>query len=150
MSSPYERLRAELGVTLHSDWMIIDQPLIDRFADATLDHQFIHIDPVRAAETPFGGTIAHGLLTLSLLPHLLETIPQLSLKDVSVGVNYGFDRVRFVAPVRSGSRVRIAATLAKLDELRPGEFQQTLDVAVEIEDQERPALVASWIGRFQI
>ncbi|PXA86867.1 nodulation protein NodN [Nostoc sp. 3335mG] len=150
MSGSIDTLRAEIGKIRHSDWFAVDQPTIDRFADATLDHQFIHVDPVRAAETPFGGTVAHGLLTLSLLPHLLASIPELKLPNVRMGVNYGFDRVRFVHPVRSGSRIRAAAILTAIDEITPGQFQQTHDIAVEIEEAEKPALVATWLTRFMI
>jgi acyl dehydratase len=137
----------EIGV---SDWITVDQTMINQFADATLDHQFIHVDPVRAAETPFGGTVAHGLLTLSLLPHLLTSIPELALPAVRMGVNYGFDRVRFVHPVRSGSRIRAAATLTAFEEIAPGQFQQTHDVTVAIEGVEKPALAATWLTRFMI
>ncbi len=148
MSDVLDRLRAGIGTSRVSDWLEVDQPLIDRFADATLDHQFIHVDPVRAAETPFGGTVAHGLLTLSMLPHLMSSIAQADRPPARMGVNYGFDRVRFVHPVRSGSRIRASATLAALEEITPGQFQQTHDIAVEIEGENKPALVATWITRF--
>lgn len=150
MTSDIDRLRAEIGVVHHSDWIVVDQAMIDRFADATLDRQFIHVDPARAkAETPFGGTIAHGLLSLSLLPHLHSLIPELSAPSMKAALNYGFDRVRFVSPVRSGSRIRMAATISCFDELRPGSFQQTLDATIEVESEAKPALAASWIIRFE-
>jgi acyl dehydratase len=148
VSGSIDGLRAEIGIVRLSPWFVVDQATIDRFADATLDHQFIHVDPARAAETPFGGTVAHGLLTLSLLPHLLTSIPERKLPAVRMGVNYGFDRVRFVHPVRSGSRIRAAATLVSMDEITPGQFQQTHDVTVEIEGADKPALVATWLTRF--
>jgi acyl dehydratase len=145
-----DSLRAAIGVVRHSEWMTVDQSMIDRFADATLDHQFIHVDPVRAAETPFGGTVAHGLLTLSLLPHLMASISEFQVPAVRMGVNYGFDRVRFVHPVRSGSRIRGAATPVTIDEIAPDQFQQIHEVTVEIEGQEKPALIATWLTRFLI
>ncbi|MDH7638314.1 MaoC family dehydratase [Sphingomonas oryzagri] len=148
MSEALVALRAAIGVRRMSDWLVVDQALIDRFADTTLDHQFIHVDPVRAAETPFGGTVAHGLLTLSMLPHLMSSIAQPDRPPARMGVNYGFDRVRFVHPVRSGSRIRAGATLAAIEEITPGQFQQTHDIAVEIEGEAKPALVATWLTRF--
>jgi acyl dehydratase len=150
MTGLLDALRDEIGVTRHSDWLVVNQIMIDRFADATLDHQFIHVDPARAAETPFGGTIAHGFLTLSLLSHLAASIVRPALPPLKMGVNYGLDRVRFVHPVRSGSRVRAASTLAAIEEKEPGVFQQTLDIAVEIEGAEKPALIATWLSRFMV
>nr|WP_220129666.1 MaoC family dehydratase [Sphingomonas chungangi] len=144
------RLREDIGTPRVSDWLTVDQPLIDRFADATLDRQYIHVDPVRAAATPFGGTVAHGLLTLSLLPHLMGSIPQPDRPMARMGINYGFDRVRFVHPVRSGSRIRAAATLTAIEEIAPDTFQQTHDITVEIEGEAKPALVATWLTRFMI
>ncbi|KAK0332183.1 MaoC family dehydratase [Sphingobium yanoikuyae] len=150
MTGLLEALRAEIGVVRHSEWLFVDQPMIDRFADATYDHQFIHVDPIRATETPFGGTIAHGFLTLSLLPHLRTSIPSPPMPPLKMGVNYGLDRVRFVYPVRSGSRIRAALTLTDIEEKSAGHFQQTADIVVEIEGEEKPALVATWLGRFAI
>ena len=150
MSAWIETLRAGIGTARSSDWMTVDQAMLDRFADATLDHQFIHVDPVRAAETPFGGTVAHGLLTLSLLPHLMSAVPQPDMPPLRMGVNYGFDRVRFVHPVRAGSRIRGIATLKEIDEIAPGQFQQTHEMIVEIEGEEKPALSAIWLTRFMI
>lgn len=132
----------ELGV---SDWFEVTQARIDAFADCTEDWQDIHVDPVAAAASPFGTTIAHGFLTLSLLSAMLYQMP--SIIGVTMGVNYGFDRVRFVSPVRVGSRVRARFVLAAFTEVRPGEVQITLDVTVEIEGATKPALVAVWIGR---
>jgi acyl dehydratase len=132
----------EVGV---SDWIMIDQARIDAFADVTEDPQFIHVDPEAAARTPFGGTVAHGFLTLSLLSRMAADA-MLRPGDVKMGVNYGFEKVRFMAPVRSGKRVRGRFTLQRLDEKRPGQWQFTHQVTVEIEGEDKPALVADWIG----
>lgn len=128
----------ELGVT---DWLLIDQDRVNAFADATLDHQFIHVDPDKAAMTPFGGTIAHGFLTLSLLPHFLETAA-VPIEGTLMAVNYGTDKVRFIQPVKVGSRIRARAVLADADERKPGQWLLKETVTVEIEDEERPAMVA--------
>lgn len=141
-------LQAQIGLTRFSGWLLIDQPMIDRFADATGDHQFIHVDPVKAALTPFGGTVAHGFLLLSLLPRLHDMLPVPPVEGIRMGVNYGFDRARFVHPVRSGSRVRIAVTPVSIEEKRPGQFQQQIDVTMEIEGIDKPALTARWITQF--
>lgn len=131
----------EVGV---SDWITVDQAMIDRFADATLDHQFIHVDPATAAETPFGTTIAHGFLSLSLLSVMNYTGAP-SIAEMKMGVNYGFDKVRFVAPVKSGKRVRGHFTLSDV-KFRGGTMVQiTYDVSVEIEDEAKPALTATWL-----
>ena len=132
----------ELGV---SDWFLIDQKRVDAFADVTLDHQFVHVDVERAKATPFGGTIAHGFLTLSLLVHLcLPFIPTLS--DRKLVVNYGFDKVRFSAPVKVGKRIRTVGTLGEVSERRPGNVIMRVDVTVEIEGENKPALVAEWLS----
>ena len=131
-----------LGV---SDWFAIDQERVNRFADVTVDHQFIHVDAERAKATPFGGTIAHGFLTLSLLvPLCLDFIPVLANRKLVV--NYGFDRVRFVAPVRVGKRVRAQSTLAEVAERKPGNVLMKIDVTVEIEKEDKPALFAEWLS----
>lgn len=132
----------ELGV---SAWFTLDQDRIDAFADATLDHQYIHVDDARARETPFGGTIAHGLLTLSLIVHLcLDLVPR--LEGTRMLLNYGFNRVRFPTFVRSGSRIRARASLAGVTERAPGQYLLTLDVTIEIEHETKPALVAQWLS----
>ena len=132
----------EVGV---SDWILVDQARIDAFADVTEDPQFIHIDPVRAAQTPFGGTIAHGFLTLSLLVHLgLPFIPVLANRKLLV--NYGFDKIRFSAPVRVGTRIRAVGKLAEVSERKPGNVVMRIDVTVEIEGEDKPALVAEWLS----
>jgi acyl dehydratase len=136
------RIGEEIGV---SGWTLVDQARILAFADATEDHQFIHVNPEMAAKTPFGGTIAHGFLTLSLLSRMAAEV-MLAPPTMKMAVNYGFGKVRFLAPVRSGRRVRGRFTLAGFEEKRPGQWQFTHDVTVEIEGEEKPALVAEWIG----
>jgi acyl dehydratase len=145
-ATPKELLGAvgrELGA---SEWLTIDQTRVNQFADATGDHQWIHVDPERAKSGPFGATIAHGYLTLSLvnlfLPQLLE------VRGTSMGVNYGCDRVRFPAPVRVGSRVRGVGELVAAEEVKGGAVQATVRVSVEIEGGERPACVVDTISRF--
>lgn len=141
------QMQARIGQETVSDWVEVTQAMIDRFAEATGDHQFIHVDPDRAAQTPFGGTVAHGFLTLSLIPLLSSKVPDAPrLADVRMGVNYGGNKVRFLTPVRSGARVRGRFTLLDFTEKRPGQFQQTTEFAVEIEGQDKPALIAEWIS----
>ena len=140
-----ELVGKELGV---GRWVEITQDRVDAFADATDDHQFIHVDPERAAQTPFGGTIAHGYLTLSLLPMLgreREGI-QVDLKQKMI-VNYGLNRARFVSPVKVGSRIRLRTVLQAIDEVSPNVYQLTYAQTVEIEGSERPALVAETLTR---
>jgi len=136
------RIGREVGV---SEWICVDQARIDAFADVTEDRQFIHVDPEAAARTPFGGTIAHGFLTLSLLSRMAADA-MLVPEGTRMGVNYGFEKVRFLAPVRAGRRVRGRFTLTSLEEKRPGQFQFVHAVTVEIEGEDKPALVADWIG----
>ena len=136
------RIGTEIGV---SSWLVVDQARIDAFADATEDRQFIHIDPAAAAQTPFGGTIAHGFLTLSLLSRMAADA-MLIPDGVKMAVNYGLDRVRFLAPVRSGSRVRGRFTLDSIEEKAPGQVLMRHIVTVEIEGEDKPALTAVWLG----
>ena len=136
------RVGSEIGV---SDWILVDQKAIDTFADVTGDHQFIHVDPAAAAQTPFGGTIAHGFLTLSLLSQMAAGV-MLIPPTIKMAVNYGFEKVRFIAPVRSGKRVRGRFTLVSVEEKRPGQWQFLHHVTVDIEGEEKPALTADWIG----
>ena len=136
------RIGSEVGV---SSWLTIDQARIDAFAEATEDRQFIHTDPSAAAQTPFGGTIAHGFLTLSLLSRMAADA-MLIPDGVRMAVNYGLDRVRFLAPVRSGSRVRGRFTLDSIEEKVPGQVLMRHIVTVEIEGEEKPALTAVWLG----
>ncbi|MBI0474038.1 MaoC family dehydratase [Sphingomonas sp. MA1305] len=141
-------MQARVGSETVSDWVEVTQAMIDLFADATGDHQFIHVDPVAAAATPFGGTIAHGFLTLSLMPLLASKVPDAPrLAGVRMGVNYGGNKVRFLTPVRAGSRVRGRFHLLSFEEKRPGQFQQTTQFTVEIEGQDKPALIAEWISQ---
>ena len=142
------QMQARVGQETVSDWVEVTQAMIDRFAEATGDHQFIHVDPDRAAQTPFGGTVAHGFLTLSLMPLLSSKVPDAPrLADVRMGVNYGGNKVRFLTPVRSGSRVRGRFRLLDFAEKRPGQYQQTTEFTVEIEGQDKPALIAEWISQ---
>jgi acyl dehydratase len=141
-----QELTAKVGQSLGvSDWFLIDQARVNAFADVTLDHQFVHVDVEKAKQTPFGGTIAHGFLTLSLLVHLcLPFIPELS--DRKLLVNYGFDKIRFAAPIRVGKRIRAVSKLAEVSERRPGNVVMRIDVKVEIEGEDKPALVAEWLS----
>ena len=132
----------EVGV---SPWVEMTQGRIDEFARATGDFQWIHVDPKRARDSPFGGTIAHGFLTLSLLSHLSERT--FGFSDRKMGVNYGLNRVRFTAPLPSGSRVRARFTLQKFEKLADGGVQVTWNTVVEREGSEKPVLVAEWLGR---
>jgi acyl dehydratase len=136
------RVGEEVGV---SGWIAIDQARIDAFADTTDDRQFIHVDPGAAALTPLGGTIAHGFLTLSLLSRMAAEATLLP-DGLKMAVNYGFDRVRFLAPVRSGSRVRARFVLDSVEEKAPGQILMRHRVTVEIEGQDKPALTADWLG----
>ena len=133
---------SELGV---SEWIDMGQDRINQFADITLDHQFIHIDPARAAaETPFGGTIAHGFLTMSLLAGMADDcLPEIANRKM--GINYGFDKLRFLSPVPAGARVRGRFSLVACDERKPGEFQLKYGATVEVENSDRPALAAEWL-----
>ncbi|MCP3382506.1 MaoC family dehydratase [Bradyrhizobium sp. CCGUVB4N] len=133
----------EIGV---SSWHLIDQPRIDTYADVTEDHQFIHVDPERAkAETAFGTTIAHGFLTMSMLSVMsYEVMP--AIAGTTMGVNYGFDKLRFISPVRSDKRVRGRFVLAEAKLRKPNELQSRTNVTVEIEGEDKPALVAEWLG----
>ncbi len=140
----YQNMVGELiGV---SSWHMVDQKRINAFADVIEDHQFIHIDPERARrETDFGTTVAHGFLTMSLLSIMsYEVMPV--IQGTTMGVNYGFDRLRFISPVRAGSRVRGHFTLVEAKLRKPGELQSRTNVTVEIEGEEKPALAADWIG----
>ncbi len=127
-----------------SRWFTISQEQIDMFADATHDHQFIHVDAEKAKQTPFGTTIAHGFLSLSLLSAIAYDA-SINLENTVMGLNYGFDKIRVLQPVKVNSRVRGKMTLVKVIEKRPGEFLLSWDVSVEIESEEKPALSAQWL-----
>ena len=133
----------EVGV---SSWHLVDQSRIDVYADVIEDHQFIHVDPERAKrETSFGTTVAHGFLTLSLLSRMAEGV-MLHPATMRMAVNYGFDKVRFMAPVKSGKRIRGRFKMLSAEEKRASQWQITYEVTVEIEGEEKPALIADWIG----
>ena len=132
----------ELGT---SDWLTVTQEQINTFADATGDHQWIHVDPERAAAGPFGRTIAHGYLTVALIPMLVDEIYR--VEGLRMGINYGSDKVRLPSPVPVGSRVRMTATIATVDDVKGG-VQLTTSGVIEIEGQERPALVVDFLARF--
>ena len=132
---------SEIGV---SDWITVDQSRIDLFAEATGDHQWIHVDPVRAAQGPYGATVAHGFLTLSLLPELAQNA--LAIDDVRMGINYGLNKVRFPGPVKSGSRLRGRFRLLAFEPL-PGGAQLTFEVTMEVEGSSKPVCVAESVSR---
>jgi acyl dehydratase len=142
-----EELRTLVGQPVGvSDWFQVSQSLIDGFAEITQDRQWIHIDPVRAkSESPLGGTIAHGFLTMALLTHLQMQAVRID-GDFKMLINYGFNRVRFSAPVPAGSRIRLHSTLAAVEDL-PGAVQLAWGLKLEIENQTKPALVAEWLVR---
>ncbi len=145
---PIERFRELAGTRLEpSPWFEVDQDRIDAFAEATEDRQFLHVDPARAVAAGLGGTIAHGFLTLSLLPKLLEE-SMLLPRGLERAINYGIDRVRWIEPVPSGSRVRARGEVVEVTERRPGRFLVTVEVEVEIEGRQRPALAARTLGLF--
>ncbi len=132
-----------------SEWLRIEQDRIDAFADATLDHQFIHVDKEKAAKTPFGTTIAHGYLTLSLLPYLTGqcgVVPE----GIAMAINYGSDKIRFLQPVKTGSEVRAHVKLKEVNEKKPGQILTRSEVTVEIRGEEKPAMVAETLAMYFI
>jgi len=135
------RIGTDLG---YSDWFLVDQQRVNDFADVTIDHQFIHVDEAAAAASPLGGTIAHGFLTLSLLVHLASQV-MTPPDNLVMSVNYGFNKIRFLAPVRVGAEVRAHVTVADVIERGPGQFLVEYDVTVEIRGEDTPALVARWL-----
>lgn len=139
---PVAELKDHVGKELgKSEWLTIDQQRINQFAECTGDHQFIHVDPEKAKLTPFGTTIAHGFLSLSLIPMLMEKIMILP-KDLKMAVNYGLDSVRFIQPVKVNSRVRLVVTLVDANEKNPGQWLLKARTVLEIEGQEKPAYIA--------
>lgn len=141
--SPAE-LHESVGRTFVSHWFVVDQERIDAFAHVTEDRQFIHIDPEAASATPFGGTVAHGFLTLSLLSTMAySALPR--VEGAAMGVNYGFDKVRFLHPVRAGSRVRANFVLTAVLKRSEKEWQLVYDLTIEIEGVQKPALAATWL-----
>jgi len=144
--APLDEIRGRVGEEVGvSSWLAIDQQRIDEFADATEDRQFIHTDPEAAAQTPFGGTIAHGFLSLSMLSRMAAE-GMLVPDSIKMAVNYGLDRVRFIKPVRSGKRIRGRFRLDSVEEKAPGQLLLRHTVTVEIEGEEKPALTAEWLG----
>ncbi|WP_326547452.1 MaoC family dehydratase [Mycolicibacterium sp. ND9-15] len=133
---------SQLGPT---EWLEVTQERVNLFADATEDHQWIHVDPEKAAGGPFGGTIAHGLLTLSLLPHFSHQL--YTVGNVAMAINYGYNKVRFITPVKVGAKIRARAELTKIDQL-DGAVQSTMTTTIEIDGSEKPAAVAESIVRF--
>ena len=143
---PIAELENHIGKLLgHSPWLDIDQQRVDRFAECTGDHQFIHVDPVKAAQTPFGGTIAHGFLSLSLMPMMMEELLVVP-EGTRMGVNYGLDSLRFIQPVRVGSRVRLAVTLLDAYEKNPGQWLLKARAVMDIEGVEKPAYIAETLA----
>ena len=146
-----QELQAKVGQNIGvSDWFEVSQERINKFAEATGDFQFIHIDEEKAKLTPFGGTIAHGFLTLSLIPVLSATTEGARVSNVKMGVNYGGNKTRFISPVRAGKRVRAHVKLLELVEKRPGQWQQTNEITIEIEGEDKPALICEWITLFYV
>ena len=147
---PWEALQARVGADFGtSGWITVTQAMIDAFANVTDDHYFLHVDPVRASMPPFSGTIAHGFLTLSLLaPMGYQVCPY--VEGARYPLNYGFDRVRFVSPVPSGSRIRGRFVLRRAEHIGTEQRQLVYEVTVEREGSERPALVAEWLMRFAV
>ena len=141
-----QQMAESIGTERVSDWVEVTQAMIDTFADATGDHQFIHVNPELAAKTPFGGTIAHGFLTLSLMPMLAAGTGAPAIQGARMGVNYGGNKVRFLTPVRSGKRVRGRFRLLKFTERHAGVWEQVQEYTLEIEGEEKPALIAEWIA----
>ncbi|RST32277.1 MaoC family dehydratase [Sphingomonas ginkgonis] len=141
-----DRIRGLVGTEVGvSDWISVDQERITHFAEVTEDRQFIHVDPAAAAATPFGGTVAHGFLTLSLLSRMSADV-SLRPQGTVMGVNYGLEKVRFLAPVRAGKRVRGRFTLLGVEDRAPGQYLFRHQVTVDIEDEAKPALIAEWLG----
>lgn len=138
-----EYIGKEVGLT---DWFNVDQERINKFADATGDHQYIHIDPERAAQTPFGTTIAHGFLTLSLLAMFSAENGGLKLENTVMGINYGMDKLRFINPVKVDSNIRARFELVSAEEKKPNHYLLKHLVTVEIEGEDKPALIAEWLG----
>lgn len=143
-----EFIRSETGKTYVSDWLEVSQDVIQAFADATHDWNFLHVDPEAAAKTEYGTTIAHGFLVLSLLAPLRQNLPRPRFPRLRMGVNYGVEKVRFIQAVPSGKRIRGKFTVASIAADDPGRFREEMDVVVELEGSERPAMVARWLTMY--
>ncbi|MDX1504651.1 MAG: MaoC family dehydratase [Spongiibacter sp.] len=141
-----DEIQNYLGQELEpTEWFEVSQERVNQFADVTLDHQFIHTDEEKAKQTPFGGTIAHGFLTLSMLSHFSGQYG-LVIDGTQMGINYGFEKVRFLAPVRVGKRIRARAKVLSIEETKPNQFRLSTEVTVDIEGEDKPALIAEWLG----
>ena len=152
VDAAFEVFQAALGKEEGvGEWLEITQEMVNQFADVTFDHQFIHVDPEAAKATPFGGTIAHGFLTLSLLTHLSGSIrvDPGRFQGVIMGVNYGFDKVRFISPVKVGSRIRARSTLSDVQRKGPSGILSTRTMTVEIDGEDKPACIADWLTLIQ-
>lgn len=145
-ATPVDLLGHDGAVLGTSDWIVVDQARIDLFADATLDHQWIHTDPARAAAGPFGGTIAHGYLTLSLVNHFLPQI--IDVRGFKMGVNVGCEQIRFLSPVKSGARIRGTGILLRADPAKGNAVQSVVRVTIEIEGEGKPACIVDTISRY--
>ena len=146
---PVEKLPDYVGRELEpSDWLKITQDRVNQFADATNDHQFIHVNRLKAKFTPFGGTIAHGFLTLSMIPYLTANSDVPRVDGIKMAVNYGGNKTRFIAPVRSGKKIRGHWKLLEMNEKRPGQWQQTMEITIEIEGEDKPALICEWMTMY--
>ncbi len=146
MTTTLESLQAKIGQTQGpGEWFLVDQKRINEFAEATGDHQFIHVDQEAAKNGPFGGTIAHGYLTLSLLPTLQQGV-SVKVEGAKMGVNYGLDKVRFLTPVKEGKRVRLSTTLVSVVEKNPGQYLMKSSAVIEIEGEQKPAMIAETLG----
>jgi acyl dehydratase len=144
-----QELAAKVGENIGtSEWAEMSQERINQFAEATGDHQFIHVNEEMAKMTPFGGTIAHGFLTLSMIPYLGAQGGAPRIDGVKMGVNYGGNKTRFIAPVRAGKRIRGVWKLTEMVEKRPGQWQQTCEITIEIEGEDKPALICEWITQY--
>ena len=144
-----QELAAKVGENIGtSEWAEMSQERINQFAEATGDHQFIHVNEEMAKMTPFGGTIAHGFLTLSMIPYLGAQGGAPRVDGVKMGVNYGGNKTRFIAPVRAGKRIRGHWKLIEMVEKRPGQWQQTAEITIEIEGEDKPALICEWMTMF--
>ncbi|MEM1262531.1 MAG: MaoC family dehydratase [Pseudomonadota bacterium] len=147
---PKEKLADYIGVEGEpSDWLDIDQDRINKFADATMDHQFIHVDPEQAAKTPFGSTIAHGFLSLSLVTYL-ATFRAVAPEGLIMAINYGSDKVRFITPVKSGQRIRARSVMQSAVEKKPGQILVKNLITIDIEGEQKPALVAEILSMYVV
>jgi len=145
---PKAELLDHIGEELEpGPWFKIDQDRVNQFADVTIDQQFIHVDPEKARDTPFGGTIAHGFLTLSLLTHLIEE-SAIMPNEIAMGLNYGFDKVRFLNPVRVGSEIRARVTIADVTKKGDTKFLVKQAVTIEIKGTDKPALICEWLAMY--